>query len=221
MLEALAAGCVPLVARVESGALQAITPGVTGLIADVAPEADEHAVGVALANEVARFLASDAAAMSRAAWASAREGYRLEEHAGVVATLLDRAAGQPPAAWPADRPVWFSDLGGSIPLDAPQRLARVLERLTGRRIIVHATGLHTRTLLPQLLAGPATIVGFTDDDRQTHGQTLANLPILAPESASTRSPTDVLISTSLHEGAVWARRGVYERQGLAVHRLYA
>lgn len=220
MLEALAAGCVPIVARVESGALQAITPGVTGLIADVSPDADEASVGLALAHEVARFLACDSDAMSRAAWASASDRYSLDAHAGCVSALLDRAAATPPMNWPPHKPVWFSDPGGSIPTDAPARIARVLQSLAGRRVIVHATGHHTRTLLPHLLAGPAIIVGFTDDDRQQHASTLAGLPIVAPESASTLNATDVLISTSMHETAVWARRRVYERQGLAVHRIY-
>jgi glycosyltransferase involved in cell wall biosynthesis len=219
MLEAFAAGCVPIVARVASGALQAIADGVNGLIAPVDPDADEPAVGQALAGQVARFLAADTRAMSCAAWATARDRFSIGAHLHAVAAFIDQAAAAP--AWPADRPVWFSDPGAAIPADAGHRVDAALARLARRRIAIHGTGLHTRTLLDALLAGPATVVAFTDDDRQRHGQTLAELPIIAPSQAAAAGASDVLLSTHLHEPAVWARREVYERQGLRVHRLYA
>lgn len=221
MLEALAAGCVPIVARVASGALQAIEPGISGLIADVEPDADEVAVGRALAVEVARFLASDTPRMAARAWTTARDSYSIDIHARLAERLIDTAAARPPVAWPRDRRPWFSDLGASIPADAPECIARALAPLAGRRLVVHGAGLHTRTLLAHLLAGPATILAFADDDRQRHGELLGDLPIIAPAEAAARGATHVLISTHMHEAAVWSRRDIYERQGLIVLRLYA
>lgn len=220
MLEALAAGCVPIVTRVASGALQAVEPGVTGLIAAVGPDAPEEAVGRALADQVAALVAGDARAMSRAAWRLARERFGLEAHVDGAAGVIDRAGSAGAVAWDAGRPVWFGDVGGSVPSDAAARLGRVLAGLGGRRVVVHGTGLHTRVLLPSLLRSDVVVVGFCDDDRQRHAQSLGGLPIVSPSDAAALDATDVVISTWMHEEAVWAGRGVYERQGLVVHRLY-
>lgn len=220
MLEALSAGCVPVVARVASGALQAIEDGATGLIADVGPDADERQTGAAMADGVARFLACDRALMARRAWNSARERFSIQTHARQAERVIDRAADAPPVDWPDERGVWFSEIGGSVPADARPRLARKLAELAGRSVLIHGTGLHTRTLLDQMLAGPARIVGFADDDRQRQRDRLEGLAIVGPTEAASLGATDVLISTSMHEDAVWARRAVYERRGLRVHRLY-
>lgn len=221
MLEALAAGCIPIVARVASGAAEAIEHGDNGLLADVGPDDDEHAAGEALACQVARLHDLDAAAMSRRAHAVARQRYAIETHIRAASELIDLAAAAPPPPWPAGRAPWFTGVGGSIPADAPARVARALVALAGRRIIVHGAGQHTRSLLDALLGGPAVVVAFADDDRQRHGTTLAGLPVIDPADAAAHGAGDVLISTHLHEREVWSRRGVYERRGLAVHRLYA
>ncbi|MEZ6232781.1 MAG: glycosyltransferase [Phycisphaerales bacterium] len=225
MLEALAAGCVPIVARVASGALQAIKDGRNGFVAEASPEDGERAVGAALADAVERFLAGDRAALAARAWSTARARFSMEVHARLAARVIDDAGGGAPARglleWAASRPVWFTDPGAGVPADAGFRMASLLEQLRGRRVVVHGTGAHTRAVLDVLLEGAAGLVGFADDDRQRHGGTLGGLSIVAPERAGSLGATDVVISTWMHEGEVWARRGVYESQGLAVHRLYA
>src|SRR5690606_14211313 len=47
MLEAMARGCVPVVARVDSGLEDAAGDGVSAVIADVGPEGDAEQAGVA------------------------------------------------------------------------------------------------------------------------------------------------------------------------------
>jgi glycosyltransferase involved in cell wall biosynthesis len=225
MLEALARGCVPIVTRVRSGVEQAIVDGHNGILADVGPDEDEQAAGVALADAIERFLDADAASMAEAAWQTARQRFSLQRHAEAVAALLDQVAAEPPRAWPADLPCAFtaadaSGASGSVPADGAARLASVLERLGGRRIVVHGTGQHTRQLAHVLAGSPARIVALADDDRQEHGTQLLSWPVVAPRDAAATGATDVVISSWINQGVIWERRGVYERQGLTVHRLY-
>jgi glycosyltransferase involved in cell wall biosynthesis len=225
MIEAMAQGCVPIVTRVESGVGQAIEEGRNGMLADASPGDDEATVAVALADAVERFAAADVPAMAKAAWQTARQRFSLERHAEVVAAMLDELAGEPPRAWPADRPCGFtaadgSGASGSVPTDGAARLASVLEKLGGRRIVVHGTGQHTRQLAHVLAGSPARIVALADDDRQAHGSSLLEWPVVAPRDAGATGATDVVISSWINQGVIWSRRRVYERQGLTVHRLY-
>ena len=86
--------------------------------------------------------------------------------------------------------------------------------------MIHGTGRHTRQLIEVLTRSPATIVAFTDLDRQRHGRTLCDRPIVDPGEAATTGATDVVISSWINQQSIWGRRAEYERQGLAVHRLY-
>jgi glycosyltransferase involved in cell wall biosynthesis len=227
MLEAMAAGCVPVLARTDSGSLQAINPGVNGEIADVAPEADERATGLAMADAVARLTPRTLPDISRATWATARDRYSLDLHADRVATLIDAAASAPPRPWPASLPPAFTAPAGSahgsgsVPPDGPARLAALLNSLAGRRILLHGSGQHTLQLAPTLAASPAIIVGITDDDRQRAGQRVLDYPIISPDHAPATGATDVIISSWMHQDAIYARRKLYEDQGLRVHRIYA
>lgn len=228
MLEAMARGCVPIVARTESGALEAIDAGVSGMIADASPEDDEPRVARALADAVGTFLAGEARAPGRlgaAAWHAARERYSIGRHADRVASFL-RAIGDAPArAWPADRPPAFSaapetGASGSVPPDGARRMAELLRRLAGRRVIIHGTGQHTLQLERVIRDSPALIVAFADDDRARHGTRLWGVPVIAPRDAAATGATDAVISSWMHQDAVWARREVYERAGVVPHRVY-
>jgi glycosyltransferase involved in cell wall biosynthesis len=225
MIEAMARGCVPIVTRVASGVGQAVEDGRNGFLAVASPDDDEASVAVALADAVERYLAGDPVAMAGSAWRTARERFSLEGHARAVAAMLDEVAAEPPRAWPAERPCAFtvpdaSGASGSVPADGAARLASVLERLGGRRIVVHGTGQHTKQLADVLARSPARIVALTDDDRQRHGSRLLSWPVVAPQEAAATGATDVVISSWINQGVIWTRRGIYESQGLTVHRLY-
>ncbi len=238
MLEAMARGCVPVVARTDSGATDAIESGVNGLIADAKPGDDEAATARSLAAAIGASLrpagpagSATVEAMSVAAARTARERYALSSHADAVERVLDAAALAPPRWWPASRPCAFAAVqgasspsaagSGSVPADGAERLRAALTRLATRRVIVHGTGRHTRELADILANSPAAIVALADDDRQHHGRTLWGWPIIAPADAPRTGATDVVISSWMHEDAIWERRSVYESQGLVVHRLYA
>jgi glycosyltransferase involved in cell wall biosynthesis len=225
MLEAMAAGCVPILARTESGARQAVESGYNGEVAEVAYEADDRTAGLAMAEAVARFVSRDRGAMATAATQTVRDRFSLDRHLDAVAEMLDSAAASPPLPWPADRPCAFTAsaggaASGSVPADGAARLRDLLDSLAEREIVIHGTGQHTLQLAVVLAASPARIVAFTDDDRQRHGTRLWNWPIIAPQAAGRTGATDLVISSWMHQDAIWGRRAVYESQGLRVHRVY-
>jgi hypothetical protein len=228
VVEAMSRGCVPVVTRTDSGD-ELFDDAVSGILVEAPATLPIEAVGEALADGVARAAAS-LDALRAGAFARARAHFSLETHADSVERLLDAVAAEPPRAWPADRPCAFAGAGGgSVPPDGPARLRRALANLRGRALAIHATGRHTlelRDLLEPLARAAAApnhaprLVAFTDDDPTRQGQSLWGVPILAPDRAASSGATDVLISSWINQGAILARRDVYERQGLRVHTLY-
>jgi hypothetical protein len=97
----------------------------------------------------------------------------------------------------------------------------LLSSLAGRRVLIHGAGRHTLELGHVLAAAPVEIAGVIDDDRQKHGGRLWGWRVIAPDTAGATGATDLVISSWMHQEAIWARRAVYERQGIAVHRLYS
>ncbi len=219
MLEALAHGCVPVVAPSRSGTRQAVVPGITGEIARATPDDDEPAVALALADAVDALRRRDLAEMARRCHAHAAEHFGLDRHIERWSDLIRRVASAQSRPWPGDRAVSFDAAGGSVPADAPARFRRVVASLGGAPIALHGGGAHTRALAGEIAV--ANAVCITDDDRQRHGTTLLGLPIVAPSRAAELGAAHVVISSHLHEREVWRRRAVYEAQGLVVHRLYA
>jgi glycosyltransferase involved in cell wall biosynthesis len=226
MLEAMASGCVPVVARTESGAMQVVERGWNGEIADVPPEAGEDETGVALALSIVAALKRGIAAMSDAAVRTVRERFSLGRHVERASALLDEIAASPARAWPLSRPCAFTSSdgaggSGSVPAGGAERMRAALAKLVGRSVVIHGVGEHTRQLGVVFAESPARIVAFTDDDRARHGGTMWNWPVIAPGAASAAGATDVVISSWMHEAAIWSRRSNYEQQGLRVRRVYA
>lgn len=231
IMEALAAGCVPVVTRTQSGANELIADGETGRLVDWFPppgedELSDAAVGLRLAEAIQGVLRTGLQRMSRAAMASARERFSLDEHATRIAKLMDAAVAEPPRAWPATRACAFGasnasagTASGTVPNDAGKRLRDTLRRLRGRKILLHGTGRHTLELAG-VIAEVTDIVAFADDDPQRHGQRLWGLPIVPPNDAERMGITDVVISSFINQDEIWQRRSVYESRGLRVHRLY-
>lgn len=225
MLEAMARGCVPVVTRVDSGAPEAVTDAQNGILVDAPAELDLPALGHAMADGVQRALALGLDRLSRAAADTIRARFSLAAHAAAAARVIDAAAAAPPPpanAWPADRPCAFTtpDHAGTLPHDAAARLRAVLAQLVGRTIIIHGAGQHTRALIDPLSASRARIVAIADDDRARWNSSLHTWPIISPADAAATGATDVVLSSFLHEDDLWARRAVYESQGLRVWRLY-
>jgi hypothetical protein len=96
-------------------------------------------------------------------------------------------------------------------------MRRTLARLAGRPILIHGAGRHTIDLAP-LLVG-SDVRAIVDDDPARFGEKLLGWRIIGPFEAARTGATDVVISSAMHEEAIWKRRHVYEEQGLTVHRL--
>jgi hypothetical protein len=104
----------------------------------------------------------------------------------------------------------------------------VLRALAGRRVLIHGCGAHSRSLEAVFRAAPVEIVAFADEDSSAaqssaddhRSSWLLGLPVVLPADAASTRATDVVLSSWLHEAALWSRRAVYEQQGIKVHRLY-
>src|SRR6185295_4482384 len=101
-----------------------------------------------------------------------------------------------------------------VPADAALRLTQVLGRLGNRRIVLHGAGRHTIELAGTLAGSAAKIVAVTDDDPALWGGSLLGWPIVPPAKVRETGATDVVISSWIHADQIFARRAVYEHQGL-------
>lgn len=236
MLEAMGQGCVPVCTPTRSGASQLVMPGITGELAEVEdPEgASDEEVAGAMADAIERLLAGagdcSIQAIGERAWALVQQRYSLAGHANAFMRVLDDAAREPARWWPADRACAFTRSGAgttesaTVPGDAMTRMRAVLRSLAGKRVAILGTGQHTLALGPAIAETPE-VVGFIDDDRGRQGRRLWGWWVVGPEAATEPRPkglgaTDVVISSWMHEEAIWARRGFYESRGVRVHRLY-
>lgn len=219
MLEAMARGCVPVVTRV-SGAPDAVEEafnGPCGVVVGAGPSVEEPGLGAALAEGVIGALETGLPALSRRAHARALRGFSTEAMAREVSDLCVAAAREPARDW-GPGPASPGDF--TVPPDAAERFARVLEGLPAHaRIALWGAGRHTRRLLGS--APALNLVAILDDQPPDPPRELAGVPIIPPGHARASGVTDVIISSALHEPDLWARRGEIERQGAAVHRLYA
>lgn len=98
MLEAMAAGCVPVVTRV-SGTRDAIVEGRNGCTAPVGDMAAMADAIAALAGDRDRL-----ATMGRQAHARVLDRFTVDDYAEWFVALVDEAWSLPPRAWPDDRP---------------------------------------------------------------------------------------------------------------------
>lgn len=229
MLEAMARACAPIVTAVASGAGEAIDDGRSGALVEVAQDASDEDVGRALARACERFWRADPAALREGAWRTVRDRFSIDAHADAWSRLIDGAVASPARSWPLDRPCAFTAAapgltGGAVPPDGADRLRALLRSLAGRTIILHAAGRHTIELAGVLAESSARIAFLTDDDPARWGASLLGWTVRDPariaEEAKRVGATDVVLSSWLHQDAMWARRAVFERAGLRVHRIY-
>lgn len=224
MLEAMSEGCCCVVTRVNSGAEEAIEDGVNGVL--VSCDDGMDVVGRAFADRIATLTREQISKIGHAARATVIARYSMESHAKAVGRLLDEAASKPARSWPADRRAAFTSApgivgSGTVPAGADNLLREVMDSLRGKNVVVHGTGRHSMELSHVLREYLAQIGAFVDEDPQKRGSAFLGKPVLGPDVVAKIGATDVVISSHLHQDAIWSRRDVYERQGLRVHRLYA
>ncbi|MEM9166283.1 MAG: glycosyltransferase family 4 protein [Planctomycetota bacterium] len=219
MLEALAHGCIPVCAPSESGTAEAITPGITGEIARVAPDQDERAAAMALADAIDALRRRDLIEMARRCRREAEARFSLQAHTRAWCEALTRISGQPPRPWPIDRACALAGDAAAEQQFPRARLAALLEGFAGQPIAVHGSGRFAQRMADLLCE--ATIAAVADDDRQRHGARFFGCTITGPEAVGKVGVRDVIILSAMHESDIWARRSVYESQGITVHRLHA
>lgn len=225
MLEAMAAGCVPVVTRVTSGLEEVVTDAEQGLI--VEPEGDDdESVGAAMAEGVRRFIGSDRETLARNAWRRVGERFSLGRQIRAASRAIQAASDSAPRHWPASRAcssVSRDADGGdfSVPADAARRMRRVLGTLPGRRVAIWGAGRHTVALASVIGEHSDRVCAIVDDDAARAGKRLWGYTILTPEDVPSAGVTDVVISSWMHEERIWRRRAALERRGVRVHRLYS
>jgi glycosyltransferase involved in cell wall biosynthesis len=222
MAESMMAGCVPVVSRVASGVAEIIRERETGLTFPIG------AIPT-MAQQVA-WLASDAtrlATMSPAARAAVQDYCGYERYFARVRTMFERAIAAPPRPWSPRRSLLMNGEtagGGTVPDDAPDRLRRVLTTIAQRGegpIAIYGAGHHTVALAEVWARCPVPVVAVIDDDPTRHGDLLWGWPVGSIEHAAERGARAVVISSWLHERAIWDRqRASLENAGFCVYRLY-
>lgn len=230
MLEALAAGVAPIVARVDSGVADAIRPDENGLVVEAETDTPIPTLAARFADAVAA-LAADRDRLDRLrrnAHATARREYTHDQHADRCEALLLAAINDPLRPWPAGRPYRFTAAAGSgaahgtVPPDANARAAALLSRLRSSqpvaRLAVYGAGRHTVAIAEALAAHADLIDCIADDDPARHGTAMWGWPIAALADLPARGVGDVLVSSWIHRAPMAAR---CEAVGLQPHTLYA
>ncbi len=230
MLESLAAGVAPIVARVDSGVADAIEPDHNGVIIEADPDTSVPTLAARFADAV-ESLAADRDRLDRLrrnAHATAVRDYTHDQHTDRCESLFRAAISDAPRPWPAGRPCRFApatSVGGpahgTVPPDANARAAALFTRLRseqpGIRLAVYGAGRHTVAIAEALAAHADWIDCVIDDDPARHGDKMWGWPVIALADLHARSVRDVLVSSWIHRAPMAAR---CEAAGLHPHTLY-
>ena len=223
LIEAMACGCVPVVSHEaggETGMIHECQTGLTFPAGDVA----------AMAERIASFANDEKALrrMSDMARETAVKECNFERYIAGVSAMLGRAEKDVDRPWPSSRPTDMNagDGGSSatVPSDAAKRMAARLTEIASRGrgpVAIYGAGGHTIALARTLVDSPVEIVAIVDDDPGRHGRRLWGWPILSPAEVAATGARSVVISSWMHEPAMWQRRSAFDLAGIRTHRLYA
>lgn len=169
MLEAMAAGCIPVVTRIDSGVAEIVRDWHNGL---TFPVGDVDAAVTKLARLVENW--NIATELSHRACEAAAQHGNLDRYRSRVDAVLMAAMKADARKWPADRPVLMPsavDPAGAIPFaSASQRYDAVVDFIMSRpdasRIVIYGLGVNGLTLVERLRADPyarnRTLAGADD-----------------------------------------------------------
>lgn len=220
LLEALAAGAVPIAPRGVSGVDDVVEHGRTGALMDLSPDDDERAAATALADAVESVRLRD---MSSACHAFAQRTLDMQRIAGLYHEAIDALASEPGRPWPLTRPCAFANTeqaaSGTVPPGAADALARALAKVGAGPILLHGAGQHTIELAPRLAHAP--IAAIVDDEPTRQGTTLLGWPVIAWRDADRFGATHIIISSWLNQAEIVRRHADrYRAMGLEVVTLY-
>lgn len=169
MLEAMGAGCVPVVSRVASGVSDIIRDDANGLSFEIGDIESAAACLTRLATDPERVMT-----LSAGARASAVAEVGMERYLDRIRPLLSDASAAAPLRWPPSHPVSMPsviDLAGAVPrYDASESYESVIDFLMSRpdttRVAIYGLGVNGLTLVERLRAdaylGNRQIVGIDD-----------------------------------------------------------
>ena len=229
LLESMSRGCIPLITHTPSGAAEAVTHNHNGLLVAVPAAADPTSTGQLLA---AALLSSPAAtnhtaraALSAAAHQTILDRYSFDHSINTLEHAILQTANTP-AIHLSPSELASVHANPAAPPHAAAALHTLLTTLAGQRVVIHGTGRHTQELLNVLAAHAHTIIGFTDDDPQRHGDTIplasSPRPIVAPSQAHTLNANHAIISSHLNQSLIQQRSGpIYAAQSITLHALYS
>jgi hypothetical protein len=222
MLEAMATGCVPIVSRVASGAAEIVSDGQNGFT--FTPGDIE-----AMAAHIARLAGDETTLRTCARGARATIANQCPEDRCLsqVLQVLDQAQDEPSRPWPTGSAI---DMNGrapscraTVPSDAAVKLTRLLDSIAREAdgpIVIYGGGGHTVALGDVWAVSPVEIVAIVDDDPGRHGQHLWGWPIIDADSLPATGAKAVVISSWMHEDAIWNRMRDLETTGIRVFRIY-
>lgn len=216
MLEAMACGCVPMVTRVRSGMNESIVHGRTGFIVDVDEDATGETAGREMGRSIARALNHDLLAMSSNAMEHIDREHSSRVFADHLVEIVEHVRAMPRRAWSSDRPCVFR---GSTPIDAHERMRRVLDELADARIAIYGAGRHTADLSELIARSSARIVCVIDDESTRWGSRIAGFEIVSLDDAAEMDIEDVVISSWMHEERLLERL-LKRLPNARAHRLY-
>ena len=224
MLEALAHGCIPIVTQVRSGANDAVQHGETGFLVESEWNTPIETIAQRMVDSIEAARDHDTPQMALKAHKHALAHHSIPVHVQAVKSLIGRVQAMPARPWPQEIRASYSapkgEFDGSTPADACDRIAKVLNDLAGKRVVIYCSGQHTRDVSKAIQESPAKIVGIVDDDPTKAGMGLIGYPIYSFDELPNLNATDLVISSWIYEESIWEKRDQFESLGLRVHRLY-
>ncbi len=224
MLEALAAGCLPIVTKVQSGATDAIIDGQTGICIDAHWDTPVEKIAQRMCDAIVSTQCMDTQTMTRKAYAYVCNNHSIDTHVDNLESLIEHVTAQPDRSWPNHLRASYSapdgELDGSTPPDAAQRMTTKLNTLTGKNTLIYCSGQHTKDIAHSIQSSPANIIGIIDDNPSKVGTHLLGYPIYTPEMIPNLDATDLVISSWIYENTIWSKRAALESNSLKLHRLY-
>lgn len=197
MLEAMGAGCIPVVTAVRSGPAQVITHNVNGYLVEAGDTAQNITSAFAdVITEHLRRPAADRAAMRESA-RSAAAVYSMSAHVARVRVLLEQAVRGQPKRWPQSRP-WGFTSNAVVGPGGATRLVEALKRLTthGASVAIYGAGNHTLQLKHILEPYLDRIACFADDSPRSNQ--LLGRPLVALKDVASHRVSSLIVSSCIH-----------------------
>lgn len=224
MLEAMAMGCVPMITRVQSGALDAVIQMQSGICIDAGWDTPTDHIAVDMCNAIESLSEEQIKSLSIGAHRIALRHHRTSVHIDAMVALIEKLEQMPDRPWPRDKRAAYTappgELSGSTPHDAAARMRECLESLQGKSVLIFGSGQHTKDLASTIENTGIHIAGIIDDNLVLAGNTILGSRIYEPHMIKHLGATELIISSYIHQESIWKNRATLEAQGVRVHRLY-